>query len=371
MSTAQARPLLTDSPAAATQASFPSSERYAAHVDRVIDGFFLRSKRRAAVLGESYLLLWQTLESNAAGGKRFRPQIAMMAYEGLGGTDLDAAAHVGAVFELLHTALIVHDDVIDRDFIRRGSLNVSGSYRDIAQTAGIPIPIAEHRGMSVAVVAGDLALAGAYRLIDHCPIDAVLRARLTDLIDEAVFASAAGELMDVDFSLGATTPSVADVIEMERQKTAVYSFEKPLQAGAALAGADDDVIELLGEVGRCLGIAYQIVDDLLGVFGDERETGKTTLGDLREGKRTVPIAYAATRPQWASITSRLGQADLPRHEAERIRALLVECGAQEYSLSLARDFANRAWETLYSPRVPPALRESLRAVVASVLRRTR
>jgi geranylgeranyl diphosphate synthase type II len=371
MTAASARPGIADDSVDEVEPAFPASARYAEHVDRVLDDFFARSKKRAARLGDQYLFLWERLESNAAGGKRFRPQIAMMAYEGAGGTDLATAAHVGAVFELLHTALVVHDDIIDRDFVRRGTLNVSGSYRDIATTAGIPIPIAEHRGMSVAVVAGDLALAGSYRMAEQTPASAAVRDRIGEILDDAVFASAAGELLDVDFSLGDSSPSVDEVLEMERLKTAVYSFEKPLQAGAVLAGGSEELIELLGEIGRCLGIAYQIVDDLLGVFGDEKRTGKTTLGDLREGKRTVPIAYAATRPQWTAITSHFGQADLPREEAERIRELLIECGADVYSRSLARDFANRAWEHLGSPLIPDPLQASLRQVVATVLRRTR
>lgn len=147
---------------------------------------------------------------------------------------------------LLHTALIVHDDVIDRDFVRRGGPNVSGSYRDEATTAGLSIPIAEHRGTSVAVIAGDLALTGAHRLVEGVGADDGVRARLLTLLDEAVFASAAGELADVDFSLMPGMPSVDEVLEMERLKTAVYSFEAPLQAGAILAGADDEVVAALG-----------------------------------------------------------------------------------------------------------------------------
>jgi geranylgeranyl diphosphate synthase type II len=362
---------LTDADEAAVDSRFPFSARYSEHVDQVLDQFFDSARRRAARLGDRYLLLWQTLESSSAGGKRFRPQLAMMAYEGVGGCDLPVAAHVGAAFELLHTALIVHDDVIDRDFVRRGVPNVSGSYRDRAQTAGIPIPIAEHRGMSVAVVAGDLALAGAYRLIERCPVTEPVRSRLAEILDDAVFASAAGELIDVDLSLGSTKPTVDEVLEMERLKTAVYSFEKPLQAGAVLAGASDELVALLGEIGTNLGIAYQIVDDLLGVFGDERRTGKTTLGDLREGKRTLPIAYAATQPEWASISKHFGRADLPLSEAERIRALLIRSGAREYSMSVARDRANRAWEYANRAIVPAELRTRLQRVVASVLMRTR
>ena len=98
--------------------------------------FFSLAKKRAAALGAEYEQLWVELEANTVGGKRFRPRMVFAAYEALGGTDLEAAACVGAAFELLHTALIVHDDVIDRDFVRRGAPNLAGSYRDRALAAG-------------------------------------------------------------------------------------------------------------------------------------------------------------------------------------------------------------------------------------------
>ena len=220
-----------------------------AQVDAVLDRFFSLSKNRAEKFGAEYAGLWKKLELSASGGKRFRPRMVMAAYEGLGGLDAEAAAYVGAAFELLHTALIVHDNVIDRDFSRRGIPNVSGSYRDIATTAGIPIPTAEHRGMSAAVIAGDLALFNSYRLIDLSGVDHGIRGLLLEILDDALFASAAGELIDVDFSIAATMPTVGEVLNMERLKTAVYSFEAPLQAGAVLAGASQSVVDRLGRYG--------------------------------------------------------------------------------------------------------------------------
>jgi len=340
-------------------------------VDAVLDSFFSLAKRRASVMGPRYVELWNVLKRNSDGGKRFRPRMVVSAYEAMGGADPEACAVVGAAFELLHTALIVHDDVIDRDFSRRGIPNVSGSYRDDATTSGISTPAAEHRGMSAAVIAGDLALAGASRLLLDVTCAEETRARLLDILDEAIFASAGGELLDVELSLAPEVPSVSEVLEMERAKTAVYSFEAPLQAGAVLAGAPEPVIEALGEFGREVGIAYQIVDDLLGVFGSESETGKTTLGDLREGKRTVLIAYAATTDEWFAIKPFIGKADLTHDEAEHIRGRLVICGARACAETLVDDHASRALAVLQRPEIPAALRDILTPVVDTVLERAR
>lgn len=338
-------------------------------VEEILDGFFAAGKRRARDLAPGYSTLWKALEKGAIGGKRFRPRMVMTAYMGLGGTQPELAAQVGAAYELLHTAFVIHDDVIDRDFVRRGVPNVAGSYRERAHTAGIPLPAAEHRGMSVGVVAGDLVLAAAFRMLARVPVADALRQRLFDHVEDAVFASAAGELMDVEFSLGAPSVTVHDILRMEKLKTAVYSFERPLQSGAVLAGASEPTVQLLGELGENIGIAYQLVDDLLGVFGDAQSTGKSTLGDLREGKRTALIALAEPTAEWASVAPLFGASDLDEDGAERIRSVLISSGACGRTEALVQDFTARARVQLESDLIPELLRAELAPLVELLVHR--
>jgi geranylgeranyl diphosphate synthase, type II len=225
--------------------------------------------------------------------------------------------------------------------------------------------------MSAAVIAGDLALTSSYRLIDRSGVVDGIRSRLLEILDDAVFASAAGELMDVELSLRAGVPAVEEILAMERLKTAVYSFEGPLQAGAVLAEADEAVVTTLGLFGQDIGVAYQVVDDLLGVFGNEEQTGKTTLGDLREGKRTVLIAYAAGTAEWPEISALVGKTDLTRGEAALVRSVLESSGARDFAVSLARQRATAALDRLSDPAVPERLREELEPVVDAVLQRVR
>jgi len=342
-----------------------------ARVDVVLERFFSLAKNRATPFGSQYVHLWETLEANTTGGKRFRPRMVFAAYQSLGGTDFEAAAYVGAAFELLHTALIVHDDVIDHDFVRRGIANISGEYRDLALAKGASNPVAEHGGISAAVIAGDLALFNSYRLIDKSGVADNVRARLLEVMDEALFASAAGELIDVDFSIDPEMPKVDEIILMERLKTAVYSFECPLQAGAILAGADEEIVASLGEFGREIGIAYQIIDDILGVFGLEEETGKTTIGDLREGKRTVMISFATTTASWPLIEPLIGKPTLDEREAASVREVLISSGAKAFAEGLARYYGNRALARLAEDHIPPTLREELHPIAEAVLSRVK
>ncbi|MBT2502600.1 polyprenyl synthetase family protein [Curtobacterium sp. ISL-83] len=337
-------------------------------VDDCLERFFAVSSARAERFGAQNEELWRVLRKASMGGKRFRPRMVLTAYAGLGGTDRHAAVHVAAAYELLHTALVVHDDVIDRDWSRRGQPNVAGAFRDTGTTGGLPLPIAEHRGMSAAVIAGDLALAGAPRFIESSGVTGDARARLLDIFDEAVFASAAGEWADVDLSLG-VMPTVDEVLAMERAKTSVYSFEAPLQSGAVLAGASDQVVAALGAFGREVGIAYQIVDDLLGVFGDETATGKSVLGDLREGKRTMLIAHAATTPSWPDIAPYLGDPYLTEERAAELRASLVSCGARAAAETRIADHATRACAELEA--LPYDLAVQLEGLVTELVERAR
>lgn len=340
-------------------------------INDVLDGFFTKTKERARPYGHQYVTLWQTIEANTAGGKRFRPLMLLGAYEALGGTDLVSAARVGVAFELLHTALIVHDDVIDRDFVRRGQPNLAATYRDRWQATGVSRVEAEHRGQSVAVIAGDLALSFAYRLIDQSGATGAVRDGLLELMDEALFASAAGELLDIDYTGAIRLPSVENILAMARLKTAVYSFEGPLQAGALLAQASDDVVTTLAEFGKEIGTAYQIRDDLLGVFGNSAETGKSNSNDLREGKGTVIVAHAAETELWEKIAPFLGRPDMTDAQAGDLRQMLDDSGARQFAENLLDEHTSRARALLSQDEIPGALRQELEPLIDAMVTRNR
>ncbi len=340
-------------------------------VESVLTDFFHRSKERAEQISSRYLSLWKSLERCTVEGKRFRPRMVMTPYVHLGGMDLDSAAHVGAAYELLHTALIVHDDVIDLDFVRRGRDNVSGSYRHRAEAAGATADTARHHGLSAGIIAGDLALANAFVVLDGADAPQDTKIALRDILEEAVFASAAGELIDLDFSLGSHAGTLDDIIQMAALKTASYSFECPLRAGAMLAGASPDVVTAIGEFGRDIGTAYQLVDDWLGVFGDEALTGKSILGDLREGKDTVLISVARESSDWEELSFLVGCPDLGVDQADRARTILRDCGAHDYALHTARRFADRAHALLLSGVFPAGLQSALEPVVFDAVERVR
>ncbi|MGR0320486.1 polyprenyl synthetase family protein [Agromyces sp. ZXT2-3] len=330
-----------------------------AAIDDELRRFFADARGRAGAYGSHYTALWESIELQSSGGKRIRPRLVWAAYRGFGGSERELATRVALAFELLHTAFLIHDDLIDRDTVRRGAPNVAGRFAARAEALGGDARTGEVWAATAAVLAGDLALSRAHRELAMLPVERARRESLLDILDRAVFVSAAGELADVVSSLGDSTPVLEGVLATLEQKTAVYSFEAPLAAGAVLAGAPEDAVDALCRFGRLAGVAFQIVDDVLGVFGDPVVTGKSASADLREGKRTALIAHAATTPSWPAIRARLGDPSLDDETAAGLREELRACGALDAALTLAHEHVTLARYELDAADLPVGLRAEL------------
>lgn len=345
------------------------SSASAASVDGAIARFAADGRLHAESLGDDYQALWGALGRVAGSGKRVRSSLLMASYHAYGGRDDEVAATVAAAIELLHTAFVIHDDVIDHDLRRRGEPNVSGAFLQRAELRGLAREEGETLGLAAGVLAGDLALAGAMREIALCGAAPEVTRRLLDQVTEALRISAAGELDDVVMSTGARVGhSLGDVITMEERKTAVYSFQLPLEAGAVLAGESGTDVDVLGTVGRLAGIGFQLVDDLRGVFGHEGVTGKSALGDLREGKVTALITHARGTAAWSDLSRYLGAADLDGEQAALARRLLEECGSRAYVEELAQGYLATALRTAAQTSVRPVLLAELAALCDRILR---
>jgi geranylgeranyl diphosphate synthase type II len=347
------------------------TETTTAGLETELTRFFAAARLRASDYGPHYVALWDALEHSSTGGKRVRPALVLTAYAGFDGRNGSVVTPVAMSFELLHTAFIIHDDVIDRDLVRRGVVNIAGRFHQRALFHGLSPEQAGVWATTAAILAGDLALSEAHRALATLPVDARVRSRLLDLLDRSVFVSAAGELSDVTNTASDRPLAVDEVLSTLEQKTAVYSFEAPLQAGAILAGAPTESIDLLGRFGRLVGVAFQLADDILGVFGDEAQTGKSSLADLREGKQTVLLAHAGSTPAWDSIAPYIGKPDLSEIEADGVRRELRACGALHVAQALAREHAERAVELLDTPTVPAGLRLALADLANSAVNRCR
>lgn len=331
----------------------------------LIDTYFESKLTAAAKLDADYLKLWQTMATLAkAGGKRLRPYMTVLAYYAFGGKSYELIRPVAVAQELLHLCLLVHDDIIDRDFVRYGIDNVSGTYLNEYEKL-IPDPSTRiHFANSAAILAGDLLLAGAYELIATSKLDDTLKLKAQSRLSESIFNVAGGELLDTESVLHHF--SQVDALKIAKYKTSSYSFVGPLCTGAELAEASQEQITLLAEFGTALGIAFQMTDDILGVFGDSDITGKSNLGDLSEGKRTYMMQKAfelCTETEKTTLATLVGKPNLQENEAEQIREILITSGAKEVTETLLATYAEDARKCLDALHINSRYADELAALI--------
>lgn len=345
------------------------SHQKSAPVRRELQEAWSRGDERSARLGPEHRLLWAQLRDAAWGGKGLRPDLVLSVHAALGGSQSESAARAAAAVEMLHTAFVVHDDVIDGDDTRRGRPNVSGAFAAHARRAGASAAAVQRQGSAAGILAGDLALVSAMRLMTRSGVSAAQTEHLLELLEEAVHATASGELADVCLSRVGEGHALQlqDALRVSELKTSAYSFQLPMQVGAVLADAPSELLEQLSAIGRLVGIGFQLLDDLLGVFGSQELTGKTVVSDLREAKPTALLALARDTSCWEELSALIGDPELGEHQAARARDLLTKCGARSAVQNLAEQQFDEALELAARASAPA----ELEAVVAQLIERVR
>ncbi|MBL8777110.1 MAG: polyprenyl synthetase family protein [Acidimicrobiales bacterium] len=259
-----------------------------------------------------------------AGGKRLRPSFCYWAFVGAGGDPDDhRVVDAGAAFELLHAFALMHDDVMDDSDTRRGLETIHAEFAAHHADAGWG---GESRrfGEGVAILVGDLAHVFADRVL---PTDAP---ELAAVWDELRIELNIGQYLDV-LGTARADRDEAGARRIARYKSGKYTIERPLHVGAALAGRHADLAAPLSAYGDPLGEAFQLRDDVLGVFGDTSLTGKPVGGDLLEGKPTPMLAVAVERADASqrAALDQVGRAELSERDVATLQAVLVDTGARE------------------------------------------
>ena len=260
-------------------------------VDGALKDFVDEQRPLFAALGPDLVAFADAALHFVEGGKRLRPQFCRAGWLVAGGTDLDPAmVDTAASLEWLQASALVHDDLMDGSDTRRGRPSVHRAF-EAEHTADRRHGDAGRFGRSAAVLLGDLLLSWCTEMLTAAvsTADPAAARRAVAHLDLCKTEVVAGQFLDV---VGQTRESldVAEAMIVVRYKSAKYTVERPLHIGAALAGADDAMLDRLSDVALPLGAAFQLRDDVLGVFGDPSITGKPAGDDLREGKRTVLIA---------------------------------------------------------------------------------
>ncbi len=307
------------------------------HVEQLLRGYLAERRAELPAQAQTFAAAVDTLSDFALrGGKRIRPTFAWWGWRAAGGEGTgpraDAVLTAVSALELIQTCALVHDDLMDASELRRGHPTVHVRFTE-AHRAGGWLGEPERFGMAAAILLGDLALAWADDMFTGAPLSEDMRAaaRAPWLAMRAEMF--AGQYLDV-LAQAEGDESEERALGVARLKTAAYTVERPLHMGVALAGADDDTIASVRAFGTDIGVAFQLRDDLLGVYGDTEVTGKPAGDDLREGKRTLLVSLGLRYADEAGrhtdadlLRNALGDPDLTQDTIRRVRELMVEVGA--------------------------------------------
>lgn len=326
------RPIVVGSGRAGHRPGVDGRDPTAAVRDRVgavLDRFLAERERELATLDPSLAELTGEIRSLVeAGGKRLRPAFVYWGYRAGGAGDDDAVIAAAAAVEMLHTFALVHDDVMDRSATRRGRPSAPAAHAARHRAAGLRGDDARF-GDAAAILTGDLAFVWADMLLDAAPLPPAELARARGVFARLRSEVVAGQYLDLRAAgMHAVDEDAARRVAL--LKTARYTVTRPLELGAALVPGGGLLPAPLAAYGDALGVAFQLRDDVLGLFGEPAVTGKGRDDDLREGKRTLLVLAALRRARPADrrlLLGALGSPDLSPAEADRCRQVVERCGA--------------------------------------------
>jgi geranylgeranyl diphosphate synthase type I len=305
------------------------------------------------------------------GGKRLRPALVYYTYRACGGSSDEEALPLALATELLHTYLLIHDDIMDHAELRRGLATAHALFRDAHRAHRLHGDPADF-GRSVAILLGDLSQSWAVELATGAAAGAPELARCFAAMCQEVIGGQYLELLVAQ----RRAASEEELLRILRLKSGRYTAERPIQLGALLAGASSAVLSGLSRYGTAVGEAFQLQDDLLGVFGDAATLGKPVDADLKEGKFTFLIHHAlakATPGQRRLLEAALGNPDATAEETSEARRVLVETGAQAAVTAMIgeRLRAARAALTALAPDLQPDGRLFLQGLIDYLWKRER
>ena len=265
------------------------------------------------------------------GGKMLRGTLVKLGYELFAEKKANEIIKPAIAWEILHTALLIHDDIIDQSPLRRGK-------------PAMHVARNKHYGISQAICAGDLGITIAVKLINESNFPIEIKKRATNYFLQIISDTILGEMLDVEISQ-MQQRTEEQIMNIHTMKTANYTIVGPLTLGGLLAGAGDSELEKIKLFGKPLGIAFQIQDDILGIFGDEKTIGKSITSDSEENKSTLLIMYAlkhANQKQKKFLKQYYGKKKITDKQHEEIKKIFEQTGALSYSQNKIQTLTQQA-----------------------------
>lgn len=305
-----------------------------------------------------------------AGGKRIRPAFMYYGYLATGGKELKKMIHASISIELVHVFLLIHDDIMDRDNTRHGIDTVHYKYEKLGKTFFGKGDF-EHFGLSMAIIIGDMVGAFGNQVIYDSKFDSDLIMQALSRLQSIIAMTVIGQSQDIciEYRKMATEK---EILAMYTNKTAKYTIEGPLHLGAILGGATEEELKAMSTYAIPIGIAFQIQDDILGLFGSEKKLGKRVGSDIEEGKQTILVAKArefGDKSQKAVLKSILGKKNLTKQDIVDFQQVIIATGSLEYAKNMARELILQGRESLEKIKIAQETKDFLDGIAQYMIDR--
>jgi len=313
--------------------------KYKEKINLVLQNFFDAKIIQTAKISKFNCDIVKILkEYTLRGGKRLRSLLMIYAYQALGGNKQSEIIKASAAMELVQTSLLIHDDIMDQDNLRRGGESVHYKYSKYFDEVN------EHFGVSIAIIAGNIAASYVFDVIGNTTFSDSKKIKAMQIIIDYLAQVNFGQAEDILLSKKENFTE-AGIEKVHYFKSMTYTAMMPILSGASLADYDKEKINALKIYAQNVGLAFQIHDDIIGIFGDTKKTGKPNGSDLSQNKKTFLILKTleyASKTEQEFIKKLLGQKSITVYELEKARKIIIKTKSLEYSRKKAQKLIGKA-----------------------------
>lgn len=324
--------------------------------------FFEKTKEASKVDNVAQISL-KNIQNYMSGGKKVRPALTVLGYQLTGLKSSQSIMFSAFAVELMHNSLLIHDDFVDNDETRRGKPTMHKVY---SNTNG------EHYAASMAIIVADVGIFWANEIISNLNFNPKLIIKAIGLFNHNLLNTGYGELMDIDYDFRKNT-KWEDILNIRVYKTAYYTFIMPMVVGATLGGGSDKLLKDIENFGYNIGLAFQLRDDVLGVFGDSAETGKSNESDILEGKKTLLYFKAlelANKSDREFLEKYYGNIQ-NESQVKKIREIIKSSGALDFSTKVAADYITKGKQFIIKMTKDQNIQETLSTLADYMIERNR
>lgn len=317
-------------------------------INKRIDCFFKIKKKKIGLIAPSLIGFMENIQNLCKKGKRLRAAYIYFGCLAAGGEDKKNILDLCASIELIHSYFLIHDDIMDQDAVRRGMMTMHACYEQIHKKL-YKNGDSAHFGESMAIIGGDMASAFGYDILAKSKLPDKIKIKILNKINSLIIDTTAGQFLDIKLEVGSNV-NRHDIMTVLKYKTAKYTIEGPLHIGAI--AADKNVkknLKIFSDYAIPLGVAFQIRDDILGIFGSEEKLGKPVGSDMRENKRTILVYKAFERANGAQkkiLKNCLGNNKLTKNQINDFRQVIVDTGSLDYAQKEANKLLAEALDVI-------------------------